>query len=92
MAVGGFYDLYASNCSRASGAFKWFRETVGLDLAEIERRWKDFPPIIVPEHVSDRHGIKDPRSLFGYLTQIRLAYMVEADWLQSQCAGQQQKS
>jgi hypothetical protein len=35
--------------------------------------------LIVSQHVSDRHGIKDPRSLFAYLTQIRLDYMVEAD-------------
>jgi hypothetical protein len=72
-------DLYSSTCSRATGALKWLRETVGIDLGEIEHRWNEFPTIVVSEHVSDRHGIEDPRGLFGLLTQIRLAYMIEAD-------------
>jgi hypothetical protein len=67
-------------CSRALGAFKWLRETVGLDIAEVETWWREFPVIVVPKHVSDRHGIEEPRSLFGYLTQIRLAYIIGADF------------
>jgi len=72
-------DLHAAMCSRAAGALKWIRESVGLDLPEVERRWKEIPPIIVPKHVSDQHGIEDPRSLFGYLDQVRLAYIIGAD-------------
>ncbi len=58
---------------------KWIREAVGLDLAQVERRWKEFPVIIVPKHVSDKHGVEDPYSLFGYLSQVRLAYIAGAD-------------
>jgi len=72
-------EQYAAACSRAAGAFKWLRETVDLDIAEVERRWREFPVIIVPKPISDKHGIEDPYSLFGYLTQVRLAYMIGAD-------------
>jgi hypothetical protein len=72
-------EEYGAACSRAVGAFKWIHETVGLDIGEVERRWREFPVIIVPKQVSDKRGIEDPRSLFGYLTQIRLAYMIGAD-------------
>jgi hypothetical protein len=75
----GFRDSHTAMCSQAAGAMKWMRETVGLDLGEIESRWKEIPPIVVPKHVSDRHGIEDPYSLFGYLDQVRLAYMIGAD-------------
>jgi hypothetical protein len=72
-------EHYGAMCSRAAGALKWIQETIGLDFSEVERRWKEFPVITVPKHVSDKHGIEDPYSLFGYLTQIRLAYMIGAD-------------
>jgi hypothetical protein len=75
----GAEDDYAARCSRTAGALKWVRESIGLNIAEIERRWKEFPIITVPIHVSNRHGIEDPYSLFAYLTQIRLAYMIGAD-------------
>jgi|SRR5271165_3818869 len=72
-------EQYEAACSRAVGALKWIRETVGLDIAKVEIRWREFPVIIFPKLVSDKHGIEDPYSLFGYLTQIRLAYMIGAD-------------
>ena len=60
-------------------AFDWMHETVGVDLYEIERRWKEFPVIIVPQHISDGYGLEEPRGLYASLTQIRLAYMIGAD-------------
>jgi hypothetical protein len=63
----------------AAGAFKWMHETVGLDLDEIERRWKEFPVIVVPQHVSDKYGLEQPHGLYRYLTQVRLAYIIGAD-------------
>ena len=72
-------EEYGAACSRAVGALKWIHDTVGLDIGEVERRWREFPVFVVPKHVSDKHGIEDPHSLFGYLTQIRLAYMIGAD-------------
>ena len=63
----------------ADAAFRWLTKTVGLNLHEIECRWKAFPVIVVPQHVSDQHGLEEPRRLYGQLTQIRLAYMIGAD-------------
>ena len=60
-------------------ALDWLDETVGLDFSDLQARWKDVPDIAVPEHVSDKYGPDEPRGLFGYLDQIRLAYIVGAD-------------
>lgn len=65
--------------SRAKGAWDWLVNTVGVDLSTVEKRWREFPIIIIPEHVSNAHGLTEPRSLYRYLTDIRLAYMIGAD-------------
>ncbi len=36
--------------------------------------------VSVPQHISDLHGLDEPESLFGYLNQIRIAYMIGADF------------
>lgn len=64
--------------SRAKGAFDWLKQTMGIDLAAMENRWHEFPVIAVPQHVSDAHGLNDPQSLYSYLENIRLAYVVGA--------------
>jgi hypothetical protein len=64
---------------RASEAFDWIHEAKGLNLREIERRIKEFPDFIVPQHVSDHYGVEAPHGLFAYLSQVRLAYIVGAD-------------
>jgi hypothetical protein len=64
---------------RASEAFNWIHETKGLNLREIERRIKEFPDFIVPQHVSDHYGVEAPHGLFAYLSQVRLAYIIGAD-------------
>lgn len=64
----------------ADEAFEWIHGTKGLNLHEIERRIKDFPDIIVPQHVSDHYGVEAPHGLFAYLYQVRLAYIIGADW------------
>jgi hypothetical protein len=66
-------------CSRATQAYEWMTNTVGLDLRSIEQRWREFPVIHVPEGISNAHGINDPYSLFGYLDNVRLAYEIGAD-------------
>ncbi|MGC2223122.1 MAG: hypothetical protein WA624_12525 [Methylocella sp.] len=65
--------------SRAKGAWDWLVNTVGIDLGTVEKRWREFPVLIVPEHVSNAHGLDEPKSLYSYLTNIRLAYMIGAD-------------
>jgi hypothetical protein len=65
---------------RASEAFDWIHhEAKGLNLREIERRMKEFPYFIVPQHVSDHYGVEAPHGLFAYLSQVRLAYIIGAD-------------
>lgn len=63
----------------AAEGLEWLQQTVGLDFDEIQTRWKDFPVIFVPRHVSDKSGPYGPRELFDYLVQIRLAYIIGAD-------------
>jgi hypothetical protein len=64
---------------RAVKSWKWFDETVGVDLAEIERRWHKFPLLIVKKEVSDKHGLTEKKSLYEYLVNVRRAYVFGAD-------------
>jgi hypothetical protein len=57
----------------------WLNESAGLDFSDLQSRWKQVPEIIVAKHVSDKYQVNEPRGLFGYLDQIRLAYVVGAD-------------
>ena len=61
--------------SRASGAFAWLKKTMGIDVGAMERRWHEFPVIVISQGVSNVHGLGDPLSLFGYLDNVRLAYV-----------------
>ncbi|MGQ0446334.1 MAG: hypothetical protein ACT4O2_14725 [Beijerinckiaceae bacterium] len=65
--------------SRAKDAWDWLVNTVGVDLKKIEERWKEFPVLSIPEHVSNAHGLNEAKSLYSYLTDVRLAYMIGAD-------------
>jgi hypothetical protein len=51
---------------------------MNLDLDAMEKRWKEFPVTIVPQHVSDPHGLEESQSLYAYLDNIRIAYMAGA--------------
>ncbi len=63
---------------RAVKSWKWFDETVGIDLTEIERRWHQFPMLVIKKAVSDKHGLSEKRSLFAYLKDVRTAYVAGA--------------
>jgi hypothetical protein len=65
---------------RAVEAVDWLEHSVGLDFDDIQRRWIEFPVIVVPQHVSDKYGPDQPRGLYGGLNQIRQAYIVGADF------------
>jgi hypothetical protein len=62
---------------RCAEALVWLDQIAGLDFSDLQSRWKDIPKIIVAEHV--KYDTNEPRGLFGYLDQIRLAYIVGAD-------------
>lgn len=61
--------------SRAAQGWKWFQETMELDLVEMEKRWHEFPVISVKQAVSDSHGLKEQKSLYAYLDNVRKAYV-----------------
>ena len=65
--------------SRALGGWTWLTATVGLNLRDIEDRWRELPVFIVKQSVSDLHGIENHRSLFAYLEEIQKAYVGGAD-------------
>jgi hypothetical protein len=69
-------DPWQGQCAEA---LAWLNETAGLDFSDLQSRWKDLPKIIVAKHLSDKYPLNEPRGLFGYLDQIRLAYIVGAD-------------
>jgi uncharacterized protein with HEPN domain len=57
----------------------WLQDTAGLDFSELQKRWKEVSGLVpVPDHVAKDY-IDAPRGLFGYLDQIRLAYLTGAD-------------
>ncbi len=63
---------------RAAKSWDWFENTVGIQFTSIEKRWHEFPIIVVKQSVSDQHGINETRGLFSYLREIRTAYIAGA--------------
>jgi len=70
-----FRDDLHDEMHKALGAWNFFEDTVGIDLAGIYRRWKATPVTLVPKHVSDRHGLTEPGSLYDMLRQAHRAYV-----------------
>ncbi len=60
---------------KALGAWRFFVGTIGIDLAAIYQRWKATPVTFVPKHVSDRHGLTEPGSVYETLRQAHRAYV-----------------
>jgi uncharacterized protein with HEPN domain len=59
---------------------KWLQDTAGLDFSALQERWKEVSDwTYVPDHVAEKYKRAVPRGLFGYLDQIRLAYIIGAD-------------
>jgi hypothetical protein len=72
------YPVDASDDWKAEGLI-WLRETVGLNFRNLHKRWREFPVIAVPEQVAEGYSVDGKDGLFGYLNQVRRAYIVEAD-------------
>jgi hypothetical protein len=75
--IGRLSEFASNYYSDWAEALAWLDKTVGLDFSDLQARLGDVPIIPVPKHVSD--SLNEPRRLFGYLDQIRLAYVVGAD-------------
>lgn len=66
---------YGDDVHKELGAWQFFEETIGIDLRNIHRRWGEIPPILIPKHVSDRHGLTEPGSLYEQLDEAHRAYV-----------------
>ena len=64
--------------AQSAGALEWLQSTVGVDFESIERRHREFPVLIVPEQVSDRHGFTEAQSLYKYLSDARISFIFGA--------------
>ena len=77
-----FEDLksYCSDDDWKADGLEWLQHTMGLDFSQLQERWKEVSDwIFVPDHVAAKYKLAAPRGLFGYLDQIRLAYVIGAD-------------
>jgi uncharacterized protein with HEPN domain len=73
----GRFDDPDGERERAWQAFNWIHQA--LDLEAVESRLREFPNIVVPQRVSEKYNLDDPRGLYRYLIQVRLAYIIGAD-------------
>jgi hypothetical protein len=78
--IARLYEFASSfGYGESAEALAWLEDTVDLNFEQIQIRWKEVPVVAVPQEVSDKCGLDEPRGLFGYLDQIRLAYILGAD-------------
>ncbi len=56
-------------------AWDWFRETVGIDLAEIEERWNRLPRALIPTHVETSASTRGGDGLIDLLDDATKAYV-----------------
>lgn len=59
----------------AFGAWDFFRDTVGIDLAAIHQRWKEVPHHLIPEHVANNISETEPGGLYDLLSEASRAYV-----------------
>jgi hypothetical protein len=76
---GNSWDNYALNsCRLAIGAYDYLTETIGLNLRDVFRRWRDVPVVFMPAHVANRYGASDKGSLPSLLNDAVRAYIFGA--------------
>lgn len=56
-------------------AWEWFTETVGIDLAAIERRWKTLPRTLIPSRVDPGSDAGAQQGLMALLDDATRAYV-----------------
>lgn len=70
-----FDDERANVFNVGIGALQHFQTTTQIRIDDAFDRWNRLPPIFVPRHVSNRHGLTDRESLFGLLDEAVRAYV-----------------
>lgn len=59
-------------------AVNYLEKTIGISVKDAFGRWNKIPPVFVPQHVSDRHGITEKGSLYELLNDAIRAYVAGA--------------
>lgn len=71
-------DLMANSLRLGLHAWDYLERVVGIDVANIARRWRMVPHIFVPKHVSEKHGIAERQSLYRLLDDAVRAFVFGA--------------
>jgi hypothetical protein len=69
--------LIANKCQIALDAFDYLMDPIGIDIADIFRRWRELPTIFMPPPVSNKHG-EEKGSLNDLLDNAVRAYVCGA--------------
>jgi hypothetical protein len=72
------FGEWANGCSIALGAYDYVTNTIGLNIDDLFRRWRELPVILMPIHVSNRYGASDKGALVHLLDDAVRAYVVGA--------------
>jgi hypothetical protein len=78
--LGGYDDydkLIANKCRIALDAFDYLVRNIGIDIADVFRRWREAPHIFMPPPVSNKHG-EEKGSLNDLLDNAVRAYVCGA--------------
>lgn len=59
-------------------AYDYLTDTIGLDIDGVFRRWRNVPPIFMPAHVSNAHGLTERGSLYDLIDDAVRAYVFGA--------------
>jgi len=75
-----YYDLkyevpYAEELGAGLDAWEWFTETVGIDLAGIDERWKKLPRTLIPSHMERTASANGYDGLVDLLDDATKAYV-----------------
>jgi hypothetical protein len=72
-------DDYGGNAFRLFlGAYDYLTKTIGLNVHEVFRRWRQVPVVFMPAHVSNRYGASEKGSLINLLDDAVRAYVFGA--------------
>lgn len=59
-------------------AYDYLAKTIGFDLEGVFRRWRKVPVILMPAHVSNRHGLDERGSIYELIDDAVRAYVFGA--------------
>lgn len=75
-------DVHADTINYASKigleAYDYLVGAIGLDVEAVFRRWRAVPPIFMPAHVSNAHGMTERGSLYDLIDDAVRAYVFGA--------------